>query len=184
MKKIKIHFFTKQYKNHLVQVNDITIQKRLSLIHGKNGSGKSTLLKAIAGFITFEGDIHINGTTGYSSEMNVFPHYVKVLDFINAMASIERTRDIVLLLQLLSLEEKVDEYIHHLSKGMKAKLRFLVMYMFEKDIYLLDEPFSGVDQESIQQMKHIMQTSSSRFLIASHLIEEFEDIAQEVIHID
>lgn len=185
---IEINNFVKKYRNHDVIIKNIVISKRVTLIVGANGSGKSTLLKALAGFIKYKGVITKGYTYSYASETLCYPEDINVFQFHNSMQLINENPVSYEILYHhlvdLSLEDKIDEEIKHLSKGMKAKIGLLYCINQKADVFLLDEPLSGMDKESIKKVKKLIATSDKNFIIATHLKSELLDIASEVIYLD
>lgn len=54
--------FKKSYGNYAaLEIGDLGVSNGIYWIRGVNGSGKTTLLKSIAGILSFEGDIQLNG---------------------------------------------------------------------------------------------------------------------------
>ena len=52
---------------------------------------------------------------------------------------------------------------------MKMKLQLICSFMIERDIYILDEPFSGPDQPSVIKLIAYIKSSPKQFIIASHI---------------
>lgn len=186
--KIEIVGFNKQYRNCNVAIKNIIISKRITLIVGENGSGKSTLLKAMAGFIKYKGSIIGKYTYGYFSEVLMYPEDINVYEFQNSMQLINEDKLPYEILYNnlveLNLEDKIDENIKYLSKGMKTKLGLLNCLNQKADVYLLDEPLSGIDKKSIERVKELIKSSDKTFVIATHMKSELRSIAEEVINLD
>jgi ABC-2 type transport system ATP-binding protein len=59
---LQFHKFQKSYGPYLaLNIGDVHIERGIYWVKGVNSSGKSTLLKAIAGILTFDGDVLIDG---------------------------------------------------------------------------------------------------------------------------
>lgn len=185
---IKIEDFKKKYHNCTIMIKNMCLRKRVTVICGPNGSGKSTLLKAIAGFIKYDGQITGNYIYSYYSELSNYPEDINILEFHNNLMRIsdQNVKYEILYdnLSNLGLESKIEEEISSLSKGMKAKAGILFCLSSKADVYLLDEPLSGLDKESVKKVKKIINESKKTFIITSHLQSELFDIAEEVIHLD
>jgi ABC-type multidrug transport system ATPase subunit len=166
-----IKSFQKQYGSELVIVDSINSDKRIILLKGDNGSAKSTLLKAMMGLIKYNGTIDLNGTKSYMNEVIHFPKDARVKDVIDAYNIIDRLshQTLFLLIDQFDLTNKVNYYIHSLSKGMKMKLQLICTFMLDRDIYILDEPFSGLDHPSVIALITYIKSSSKQFIIASHI---------------
>lgn len=184
---INVKDFTKRYKKEEVFIKSLVISKRVTLIVGENGAGKSTILRAIGGFIKYEGDIKVNGKISYMSEFSHFPVDLKVNEFINSLKHIssdtksdEELKD---LFKLFNLEDKLDLLLSSLSKGMKAKLNLIQCLMENKDIYILDEPISGLDKDGVKSLIKYIKKSLGNYIISTHLLDDFKDISNEVIYL-
>ena len=184
---IKVSDFIKQYKNHIVNIEDIAISGRVSLIVGINGSGKSTLLKAIGGIIKYCGNIDCNYKVCYMDEFFSFPSDINLFAFLKLLNSTsvspKKEEDILQLLDYFKLIDKKDDDLKNLSKGMKAKVNIIQCLLEEADIYLLDEPLSGLDKEGVKLFKKYITKSKNYFLISTHLDNELSDLSDEVIYL-
>ena len=184
---IKITDFKKKYKEHVVKLNDLTISGRVSLIVGENGSGKSTLLKAIAYFISFDGEILNGKKTSFMSEVASYPHDIDLNTFLSNLNKISKNpateKTISELLKSFNLDSKKTAKLHNLSKGMKAKVNIVQCLMEESDIYLLDEPLSGLDKEGVDCLVDHIIKSKKKFVISTHLVNDFESISDEIYYL-
>ncbi len=185
--KIEVLDFSKKYVNHQVVLDDFIITKRVNLIVGKNGSGKSTLLKAMAGLINHDGAISYIGKGCYMDEVFSYPLDVDLysfLELLNATSEIpSETKRIDKLISYFELDNKVDETLNTLSKGMKAKVNLIQCLLEDADFYLLDEPLSGLDKKGIQCLKRYISNSESQFIISTHLDKDLIDISNAVIYL-
>lgn len=184
---IKVFNFIKEYKNEVVTIKDFIIGKRITLLVGKNGSGKSTILRAIAGFIKYEGIVEVSGKVSYMSELPYFPNDLTMDEFISSLNSISKIKnkesDIKELLRLFKIEGKRKQLLSSLSKGMKAKVNLIQCLMEEADIYLLDEPISGLDKDGVNCLIKYIDNSEKIFIISTHLVSDFKDVSNEVINL-
>lgn len=185
--KLQINNFKKVYKNHIVKIDDLSIKSRVTYLIGSNGTGKSTLLKAIAKLITYEGEIINNASVCYLSENPSYPLTMTIRSFLNNLSKIDNDQslsNIDVLLSMFDLTEKQEELIASLSKGMLQKLNIIQCLMQQKEIYLLDEPFSGLDKESVKNLMSYFKKSNSHYLISTHqlVVNNKQDI--EVISLD
>ena len=179
---ISIRDASKRYRNQLVSFPTITISTGITLLYGANGSGKSTLCKMIAGFLTYQGTIKKEGTIMYCSEELIVPYRVRVGQLFEWLGL--PMADVFTLAKDLALSDSLDKFPSELSKGMRQKLRFILTFLPTFDVYLYDEPFSGVDDASITVMKRYMKESKKTIIIASHLRHQVAPIADSVITLD
>lgn len=180
---IKIKNFKKSYRNQDVVLEDMELEQRVTILYGENGSGKSTILKAVAGLIRYEGIIESDLEIAYLCERDSVVKEITVLEYMNFFLAMEdyKKEEMVILLHLLSLEDTLNKYVHELSKGMLKKVYLFLTLILKRDCYLLDEPFGGMDKESISRMKKYIETSNKRFVISTHNKEVIEGLKGKVL---
>lgn len=165
---------------------------------GPNGAGKSTFLNILAGLtLPSSGTITIFGLDaqkdraslksiiGYMPDSPFLYEKLNAIEFLNFVGSLYSIEDDVLqkridkLLDLLMLKEKSHYLIETYSFGMKRKLSFIASILHKPKLLLLDEPFDGVDPESVFVMKSILKSllrNNSIVILSTHIL----DIAQEI----
>lgn len=170
-------------------------------LFGRNGSGKSVLLKLICGFymptsgsILFDGKDY-NKTLEYPKNLsalienpNFFPDLtgyenLKLLAKIQNKIGdkeIKETFDVVNLLP--DMNKKYRKY----SLGMKQKLGIAQAIMEDNDIIILDEPFNGIEENSVQKiMNYLLKIKKNKIIIiSSHIKEDLIKLADELIMMD
>lgn len=144
---------------------------------GLNGAGKTTLLNAIYGFKSVD-----KGTIAYDGE-DVSPKHIAYLETSNFFYSNITGAEY---LRLFKNENfKVEDWnallniplnrlIENYSTGMKKKLAFLAIMKLDKPVLILDEPFSGMDLESVRIIHLILlelKKTDKIVLITSHILE-------------
>ena len=166
--------------------------KQIHGIVGLNGSGKTTLLNSIFGIKPVDkggirlGDSKISKTEiGYMESQNFFypritgREYLRFFQITNPDFNIENWNKVF----ELPLNELIDNY----STGMKKKLAFLGVLCLDKPVVILDEPFNGVDLESNQKIKTILQTLRSNgktILITSHILEALTSLCDTISYLN
>ena len=169
----------KAYSKVLILYPTIRVSERITVFYGQNGSGKSTLLLAIMGWIHYEGTIEHNETISY---MHSTPYYPKDLTLKEYLDTLVEPYDNWL--TTFRLQDKLHQSIHSLSNGMKTKLNIIQCLIKPATMYLLDEPFQGLDQTAINELITYMHQSEQKFIIATHNKDVIDQLKGEVILID
>ncbi len=183
--RIEIVGFRKRFKDVEVRIDTLTLDASLNVLLGANGSGKTTLLKAVAGLLKHEGVISFEGTSIYAEERCVLPGEMKTVDFLSALRSLEHTDPDRLkrLLAHFDCERLLDRRLDALSKGMRQKINLIVTLMVERDVYLLDEPLSGLDKTGRSQLTAWLTTAAETFVCATHLESSFTDVKHKRVRL-
>ena len=164
---------------------------------GPNGSGKTTWMKMAAGLIKptsgqvlFQGEpvnIESRKHVAYMSTEPYFYAWMSVKDvgdyYADFFEDFSRER-YQTLLQKMELTE--DMKTKALSSGMMAKLKIAVTMARDAQVYMLDEPFNGIDLLARDEIRaSILQyaTEEKLMLLSSHLVEEMEAIADRAVFI-
>jgi ABC-type multidrug transport system fused ATPase/permease subunit len=169
------------------------------LLNGPSGCGKSSLLKVIMGLRTeTQGHIKFDGQVSDSnSRLNYARNNVAYLEQFPVFhdASLLETMRIKSqsdfdvansLMQNLNLTSALGKYINkpeheinfeklNLSGGELQRLAFCRALMSDAEIFLLDEPFSALDQASINKVFGMITKSCKTFIIVSHIEVENSD---------
>ena len=164
---------------------------------GPNGSGKTTWMKMAAGLMKpTSGTVTFNGMpvgkesrrhVAYMSTEPYFYSWMTVRDVGNYYEdffddfSMDKYRT---LLSRMELDEALKTKT--LSSGMAAKLKIAVTMARDADVYMLDEPFNGIDLLARDDIRScILEEASEKklLLLSSHLVEEMEAIADRTFFI-
>lgn len=170
-------------KKSEVVINNISLMldKGLYSIIGVNGSGKTTLLNLIFGLLPpSSGSIEYSGNTR-------FRKHVAYVATENYFFSHITGREHLSLFSNDNFDEKIwgeifklplDSYISSYSTGMKKKLAILTSLKMDKDVYIFDEPFNGLDLESCHIVSMILQKLKSKktIIVTSHILDVLEGI--------
>ncbi len=189
---IEIDNYRKVFKGKvLLDITKLIIEKNeLVGIIGENGSGKTMLLKAICGFVHPDnGSIRVNGLlvghdVDYPSDIGF------ILDgtsFIQNLTGLQNLIELALIrkrigvadvrrtMESLGLDPDDKRKYAYYSTGMKKRLSIAQAIMENPDILLLDEPFSGLDGESKERVKSIIdlqRQSGKTIIIVEHNLED------------
>jgi ABC-2 type transport system ATP-binding protein len=170
---------------------------------GPNGSGKSTTMKMIVGLIdTTSGEITFNGRSiqedvnGWKQRLGYVPeepHLYAHLSGLEYLVMVGQLRDLPArstaeridgLLRLLSLYDDRHESVSAYSKGMRQKVLVAAALLHNPDLLLLDEPFSGLDVDSVLVLRGLIQELAARnkvVLFSSHELDTVERISSHVV---
>ncbi|WNR46955.1 ABC transporter ATP-binding protein [Paenibacillus roseipurpureus] len=163
---------------------------------GLNGAGKSTTIKNILGLLQPQkGSIHINGLTltenpiAYRSTYAYVPESPELYEELTIREHLEltamaygvskadfTTRSQSLLAQF-QMGDKLNSFASHLSKGMKQKVMIMNAFLIEPSLYIIDEPFLGLDPLAIRSLLDLMvhmKRKGASFLISSHILSTIE----------
>ncbi len=180
---IRITKYEKQYKKTKITINHAHSTNRITLIKGANGSGKTTLLKSIANLNHYQGTIEVCYPAYYIEETALFPGAMRVRDYLSALASLNKipNRKCHYLLGYFAMTSYIDKQFSTLSKGMKQKINLIQTLMVPSNCYLLDEPLSGLDNQTIHKLIKLIKAAKSHFIIATHNPTLFHTLNPEII---
>ncbi len=191
---IRINNFSLEFPSKIL-FKDLTIEFENALIYGVfglNSVGKSSFFKAIYGLHKYKGSVDYNlekirkdNISFLETESYFYPGLTgkEYLEIFSSQSP--QIFDFFSLAELLALplDELIDEY----STGMKKKISFLGILKTNREIYFFDEPFNGVDIESIEIMKSIikqLKKYSKTIFITSHIVEHLKNLSDFFFVID
>ncbi|EEL87051.1 ABC transporter ATP-binding protein [Bacillus cereus AH1272] len=169
---------------------------------GPNGAGKSTTIKMITGIHGVDkGTITINGknimkepmeakkTFGYVPDSPDMFLRLKGIEYLNFMADMYEVPKEVRQERIESLAKKFDLYnalsdqIQSYSHGMRQKIVIIGVLVHEPDVWILDEPLTGLDPKSAYILKEMMREHADKGKIvffSTHVLEVAEKICDRV----
>ena len=198
---IQLKNIDKKFKDKLA-LDNLSLEVKSGEIYGllgANGAGKSTTLNLLLGFLKADrGEINmvdINDSSiiqqdriGYIPEnVNLYPYLTGVenLDYFSKLAGLKFTLDELarFLLECGLEEEAFNKSISEYSKGMRQKVGIAIAYAKNAKIYLLDEPASGLDPLSSNELSLLLKKMSERgatILMASHDIFRVRETCHKI----
>ncbi|MCZ8523223.1 MULTISPECIES: ABC transporter ATP-binding protein [Paenibacillus] len=163
---------------------------------GLNGAGKSTTIKHILGLLEpHSGSIRLEGrrleedpttyrrTYAYVPESPLLYEELTVKEHlamaamaygVEASAFENRAEE---LLEEFQMSAYADRLSAHLSKGMKQKVMIMSAFLVQPKLYIIDEPFLGLDPLGIRSLLELMvkvKNSGAAILISSHILSTIE----------
>ena len=144
------------------------------LVQGASGCGTTTLLRLIMGLERPDlGELHIG--TGKLSAVFQENRLLPYLTAAENCTLFGPDREAVLsLLARIGLEESADAYPSSLSGGMARRVAIARALTHPADLYLFDEPFTGLDEENVQRTAETIchATEGKTVVLVTHRAEE------------
>lgn len=152
---------------------------QLLLVQGQNGSGKSSLLKMLAGLSSCEsGSIktdselaYVGHKEGIKRGLTVFENIALQLALAKRASNITKLDEVLTSFRMAPLKEML---CSALSMGQRRKVALATLILKQKPIWILDEPFTGLDKESVNELCERFSAHTSIngiVIVASHAVE-------------
>lgn len=170
---------------------------------GPNGAGKTTTIRSIMNIVPPDsGEILLSGRpldresldrVGYlPEERGLYRKMtcVEQLAFLAELKGVDRgegRRRARRWMEKLDLESWADSKVDTLSKGMQQKVQFAATFLFEPELVILDEPFSGLDPLNIELLRELILSERERgctIIFSTHMLAEAEKICDHICLID
>ncbi|MDT2572539.1 ABC transporter ATP-binding protein [Enterococcus raffinosus] len=184
---------------HLPVLKDINFEvqngEMIGLI-GLNGAGKSTTIKNIIGLLTPQkGTITVDNLTlqqdpeNYRKKIGYIPETPSLYEELTLREHIEVTamaygipkeeamQRAETLLKTFRLENRLEWFPVNFSKGMKQKVMVLCAFLIQPSLYIIDEPFLGLDPLAINALLELMVTMKQQgaaILMSTHILATAE----------
>ena len=200
-----------ELKNITKEFDKVEVIKNISLefetgkiygLYGRNGSGKSVLMKLICGFlIPTKGKVLINGKD--FNAKNEYPDNLRAViekpSFFPELTGFENLKllakiqnkindeEIIKALDLVNLIDEKDKKYSKYSLGMKQKLAIAQAIMEDPSILILDEPFNGIEEKSVEKITKFIKEEAKNgktIIFSTHIKEDLENLADIIYKID
>lgn len=161
---------------------------------GPNGAGKSTTIKAILGLLQHrDGTVNFTGPVGryaYVPEHPVVYEYMTLWEHLRlAGATFGMPEDAFAaraeaLLRQFRMWDVRHELPVKFSKGMQQKLMLIVGFILEPDVYIVDEPFIGLDPRATKDLLDFVEVERQRgagILMSTHVLDTAERICDSFV---
>ena len=170
---------------------------------GLNGAGKSTTINEIIGLLTpYSGEINIDGLTlranpreyrqqiGYIPETPSLYEELTLREHIETVAmaygieqeqALERVEP---LLKMFRLDQKLDWFPVHFSKGMKQKVMIICAFVVDPSLFIVDEPFLGLDPLAISDLIQLLDEEKKKgksILMSTHVLDSAEKMCDSFV---
>lgn len=164
---------------------------KCNFLIGYNGSGKSTLIKCVLNHVDYEGKIDVNSNKiSYAPEKIVLPDYSTVYNFLKNIAEYKGIPNHLIdsyieeYIIKFDLSEHKNKAIMKLSKGNRQKVNLVQALLGESDIYIFDEPLSGLDDTTkevfIDEIKRLRK-NSKLIVISTHYLKDYRFRIRNII---
>lgn len=203
----KIENLSKSYnKNIIFKDVNISLEKgEVCTILGRSGSGKTTLFNILAGFEKPDtGNIFLENKAlkhnefsphiSYMQQKHLLLKHLTVFDNIALPMRIKKIHSseinikVSQVLKQFGLWQIKDKFPSQISGGMQQRVSFMRAYLKSKDLILLDEPFSALDNitkfEIYNWFIDIIKNEKSTILLITHDIQEAIIMANKVYIMD
>ena len=185
---LKVNYGSQNVLNEFcLEISDNTIHGLVGL----NGSGKTTLLNTIygrknkvQGTIQYKDEELKSNKIAFLETVNYFYPRITGKEYLSIFKSQNPDFDIEQWNALFELP--LNKFIEDYSTGMKKKLALMGIISLNREILILDEPFNGVDLETVQNIKTLLLKLKSKktILITSHILESLLPICDSISYIN
>ena len=170
---------------------------------GLNGAGKSTTLNHVIGLLRpFSGSIKINGLTiqanpeEYKKQIAYVPETPILYDELTLREHIDLTimayeldhdeawQRATKLLKLFRLDNKLDWFPANFSKGMKQKVMIVCAFLTDADLFIIDEPFLGLDPLAIRDLLALIaqrKAQGAAILMSTHVLDTAQNYCDKFV---
>lgn len=186
---IRIEKLSKSYgKTNVLNSIDISFEKgKVYGVVGENGAGKTTLFKCISGLELYSGHIHsdfeqLKDVIGFLQTEPFFFSKITGEEYIRLLTNARHV-------SLTNLKAKnifdlpLNQYASTYSTGMKKKLALTAVLLQENQVFILDEPFNGVDIQSnlvITEIIKKLKSLGKTVIISSHIFSTLTETCDEI----
>lgn len=202
---IEINQVTKKYNQNKTAVSQLDLSipdgKIIGFL-GPNGAGKSTTIKMITGILPIdEGSITINGHNISENPIEAKRSFgyvpdhpdqflrlkgIEYLQFIGDMYEVPkhiRQEKIERMTKTFGIYDVLNDTIQTYSHGMRQKIVITGVLLHDPDVWILDEPLTGLDPKSSYAVKEMMREHAAKgktVFFSTHVLEVVEQLCDEV----
>ncbi len=172
---------------------------------GPNGAGKSTTMRiltgyigatsgsaSVAGFDVFKQSLEVRRRVGYLPETAPLYEEMRVhsfLDFISKVRRVppsKRAERIDAAIEACGLEDRQDEVIGRLSRGLRQRVGIAQAIVHEPEVLILDEPTAGLDPAQTRETRDLIRRLGKQHtvVLSSHILSEVEATCERVLIIN
>jgi ABC-2 type transport system ATP-binding protein len=198
---VRVDALAKRYGT-LVALDNVSIDivrgEAFGLV-GANGAGKTTLIRCLLDLAASDaGAIAIFGVPAHKAESRrrlaylperfVPPHYLTGAEFLRTLAALagapyDAARAERMVVELELERSSLARPVRALSKGMTQKLGLAGCFLLERELYVLDEPMSGLDPAARVAVKSVLARLSGEgrtLFFTSHVLADVEELCSSI----
>lgn len=166
-----------KYFGDLAALKDVTLRIETGesiFIYGPNGAGKTTLLRILStlarpaeGHALFGGkEIHVDpalvrARIGFVSHQTFLYGDLTVRENLKLAATLfglaAAEKRIATVLEMFSITHRAGDHVRKLSRGLQQRATLARALLHDPDFVLLDEPFTGLDTASVEQLEVLLR---------------------------
>ncbi|MFC0330864.1 ABC transporter ATP-binding protein [Paenibacillus sepulcri] len=164
---------------------------------GPNGAGKSTTIKSLLGLLR-----HVDGTIVFSGESKRYAYvpeqpvlyeYMTLWEHLQLAAAaygLDETtfmKRAGLMLDRFRMTDDRHRLPTGFSKGMQQKMMLIIGFMLQPDVYVVDEPFVGLDPRATRDFLELLEAERRRgagVLMCTHVLDTAERICNRILLIN
>ena len=168
---------------------------------GPNGAGKTTfiqilttLLQPTSGYAIIDGYHLLKNAKKVKSKVALMLEsdmlyyrltaYNNLKFFCKLYKVSNYQQKIIKMVKIFGIEEWLNQYVEHLSSGMKMKLALARTLLLERDILFLDEPTLGLDVKTVNLFIDIIKNTESTIIFTSHDLSVVEKLCDRIAFIN
>ncbi len=169
---------------------------------GPNGAGKTTTIKMMTGVLNpDEGDILINGKSIQKEPLEAKRQFglvpdnpdiflrLKGIEYLNFMGDIydvdaqQRQQRIETMAEIFEIKDVLNDKILSYSHGMRQKIIIMGALINDPEVWILDEPMTGLDPQSSFHLKQMMREHANKgktVFFSTHVLEVAEKLCDKI----
>ena len=195
---LSLENITKSFENLEIfsEVNLNLMENDCLALIGANGTGKTTLLQVISGLLeptkgkvkSYNKKIEHHNFAYAAEELWLYPDLTvkeNILYFGNLynIPTLILSKKALYLIEISNLKAFENTLVKKLSHGTKRRLNIVISLIHDPKIILLDEPFLGLDIESLDTIKKIireLKNMGKAFIISTHKLDDIEEFCDKL----
>ncbi len=186
---ITVTNLSKAYGKHQVlqNINLSFVSGNVYGIIGENGAGKTTLFKCLAGLENYDGAVNysegiLKNVLGFLPTDLFFFSKITGKEYLQLLCNARK-------IKLDNIDDKnifdlpLNEYAETYSTGMKKKLAITGTLLQQNKVFILDEPFNGVDIQSNLLIKEVilkLKLLNKTIILSSHIFSTLKETCDQL----